>query len=127
MKVWMQDPKFGRILEKGGPMPLYEYVCNSCKTAFEQITSSTDPDQGKCPKCHGKDTKRTLSSFRIAGQGDLRESTFHGCHDHFTGTESHSHANPFESSSGGHVHGPGCNHGNSGNSGNSAGSGKTES
>jgi putative FmdB family regulatory protein len=62
-------------------MALYEYFCKECKHQFEQITSSTDPDQGKCPKCgENKNTERLISAFRIAGRGDLRESTMHGCH-----------------------------------------------
>jgi hypothetical protein len=28
----------------------------------------------------------------VGGQGDLRESTVHGCHDHFDGVTEHSHA-----------------------------------
>jgi putative FmdB family regulatory protein len=62
-------------------MALYEYYCEHCKIQFEQITSSTDVDQGKCPKCHGKDTKKLISAFSVSGQGDQRESTYyHGCH-----------------------------------------------
>jgi len=62
-------------------MPLYEYYCGDCHGKFEQITSASDPDQGKCLKCHGKNTRKLLSRFAIGGQGDLRESTLHGCHD----------------------------------------------
>ncbi|MGK5086157.1 zinc ribbon domain-containing protein [Bdellovibrionota bacterium FG-2] len=61
-------------------MALYEFFCESCKSKFEQITSSTDPDQGTCPKCHGKQTRKLISAFAVGGQGDLRESTQHGCH-----------------------------------------------
>ena len=68
-------------------MALYEYFCETCQKRFEQITSSTDPDQGKCPKCQGKNTNRLISRFAIGGQGDLRETTMHGCHDHSTGHE----------------------------------------
>lgn len=62
-------------------MALYEFYCDSCKSKFEQITSSTDPDQGKCPKCQGNHTHKLISRFAVGGQGDLRESTMHGCHD----------------------------------------------
>ncbi|MGE0614442.1 MAG: zinc ribbon domain-containing protein [Bacteriovoracia bacterium] len=62
-------------------MAMYEYYCDGCKLKFEQITSSTDPDQGKCPKCQKKNTKKLISKFAVAGQGDLRESIIHGCHD----------------------------------------------
>ncbi len=66
-------------------MALYEFYCDPCKSKFEQITSSSDPDQGKCPKCQGKKTRRMISKFAVGGQGDLRETTFHGCHDNFDG------------------------------------------
>ena len=94
-------------------MALYEFFCDACQLKFEQITSSTDEDQGKCPKCSSKQhSKRLISRFAVGGQGDLRESTFHGCHDHFTGAETSSSSD----SGGGHVHGPGCGHGGSGHS-----------
>lgn len=62
-------------------MALLEFYCEACQTKFEQLTSDSDPDRGKCPKCQGKNTRKLVSSFRVAGRGDLRESTFyHGCH-----------------------------------------------
>ena len=61
-------------------MALYEFHCRTCNENFEQITSSTDPDQGKCPKCSGKDTEKVIAGFTVGGRGDLRESTMHGCH-----------------------------------------------
>ena len=62
-------------------MALYEFYCEGCKAKFEQLTSSSDPDKGKCPKCNGNDTHRLISRFAVGGQGDLRETTMHGCHD----------------------------------------------
>jgi putative FmdB family regulatory protein len=62
-------------------MALYEFFCDCCKAKFEQITSSTDPERGKCPKCNGKNTRKLVSLFAVGGRGDLRESTMHGCHD----------------------------------------------
>lgn len=61
-------------------MALREFRCKACKVKFEQITSDRDPDHGKCPKCQSKDTEKLISKFAIGGQGDLRESTMHGCH-----------------------------------------------
>ena len=72
---------FHKFIYNGESMALYEFHCEKCQLNFEQITSSTDPDQGKCPKCSEKNTKKLISGFKVAGQGDLREgSTFHGCH-----------------------------------------------
>ena len=78
-------------------MALYEFFCTPCKLKFEQITKLDDADAGQCPKCLGRETERLISRFAVAGQGDLRESTLHGCH----------------SDPGGHTHGPGCGHGGS--------------
>jgi putative FmdB family regulatory protein len=80
-------------------MALYEYYCDSCKLKFEQITSSSDPDAGKCPKCQKKDQARKLvSAFRVGGQGDLRESTQHGCHGCYSG---HHHGHKHDEDGGG--------------------------
>lgn len=82
-------------------MALYEYHCQDCRLDFEQLTSSRDPDQGKCPKCHKNNTKRLISRFRVAGQGDLRESTWDGCH---SPSDPHGHSHD-------HDHGDGEGHG----------------
>ncbi len=63
-------------------MALYEYHCTPCSKSFEQITSASDADAGKCPFCNGNETKRLISRFAVGGQGDLRESTMHGCHEY---------------------------------------------
>lgn len=66
-------------------MALFEYYCDACRLKFEQITSSTDPDAGKCPQCRSSETRKLISRFAVGGQGDLRESTTHGCHGCHTG------------------------------------------
>ncbi len=68
-------------------MPLYEYQCQSCQVKFEVIESQSN--QSSCPKCQSKEIKRLISCFAVGGQGDLRESTLHGCHDNYTGMENH--------------------------------------
>lgn len=72
-------------------MALYEFFCESCQKHFEQLTSATDPEQGRCPKCQGNKTRRLISRFAVGGRGDLRESTFHGCHDHDLASADHNH------------------------------------
>ncbi|HUP56081.1 MAG TPA: zinc ribbon domain-containing protein [Bdellovibrionota bacterium] len=93
-------------------MALLEFYCEPCKRRFEQISSSDDPTRGQCPHCEGKETKRLISVFAVGGQGDLRESTLHGCHDHDhltgdrydgSGGEDHSHEHS-------HDHGSGHDH-----------------
>lgn len=89
-------------------MALYEYYCEPCHNAFEQIVSgSTDPDAGRCPRCKSQEqTRRLISRFAIGGQGDLRESTVHGCHGHFTGLGGPDHGH-------GHEHGHDHDHSSS--------------
>ncbi len=94
-------------------MALYEYYCSGCQLKFEQITHSQDPDQGKCPKCGKKGAQKLISKFAVGGQGDLRESTMHGCHDAQVGLDGdHSHDHH-------HDHNHDSNRGDSGDGDNS--------
>ena len=92
-------------------MPWFDFECEKCQARFDLIVSSAETDRVKCPNCaDGGKPKKLISGFRVAGRGDLRESSeFHGCH------------RPVEGESHGHVHGPGCGHSSSkppsGNSG----------
>ncbi len=74
-------------------MPLYEFFCTPCKKRFETlINSSESSDQAPCPKCGELSSEKLISRFSITGQGDQRESTMHGCHEHYHGTdEGHHH------------------------------------
>ncbi|MFN7685142.1 MAG: FmdB family zinc ribbon protein [Oligoflexia bacterium] len=60
--------------------PLYEYACPKCQTRFEERVSRHDSPAPPCPQCGEKNPLKQLSRFAVAGQGDLRESTLHGCH-----------------------------------------------
>jgi putative FmdB family regulatory protein len=44
-------------------MPIYEYVCSECNSAFEELRpiSAADKD-AECPKCH-KPAKRKMSTL----------------------------------------------------------------
>ena len=72
-------------------MALREYYCEPCRYRFEQLVFKNDPDEGKCPKCKGTQTRKLISKFAVGGQGDLRESTQHGCHGCHTGHHHHGH------------------------------------
>ncbi len=87
-------------------MPLFDFTCNQCKRAFEQLTDSRgmqDPEAGTCPHCGATGATRQPPRIRIGGQGDLRESTMHGCHDQFDGV-SHDHSHEHSHGSEGHDH-----------------------
>ena len=51
-------------------MPIYEYVCESCKEKFEKLVRSMSSSEAiVCPKCGAKKTTRQFSSFAVgAGQ-----------------------------------------------------------
>ncbi len=72
-------------------MPIYEYHCEDCRLDFEQLSSPRDAESGKCPKCHKNKTHRLISRFRVAGQVDLRESTWDGCHSPSDPDHGHGH------------------------------------
>ena len=43
-------------------MPTYDYKCNSCGNAFEEIHSIKETSKG-CPTCNSVEVKRTISMF----------------------------------------------------------------
>ena len=44
-------------------MPIYEYLCSSCKQKFELLRGISEANEGAlCPSCH-KSAKRVLSRF----------------------------------------------------------------
>jgi putative FmdB family regulatory protein len=45
-------------------MPLYEYRCEDCGQAFEQLRRMQDADRGLvCPKCRSDRVERLMSTF----------------------------------------------------------------
>ena len=48
-------------------MPLYEYVCRTCKREFEALVfGESRPD---CPDCSGVDLEKIFSSFAVNDGG----------------------------------------------------------
>ena len=47
-------------------MPLFEYVCDDCKAAFEKIVPSYQTAVA-CVKCGGDRVEKQLSVFAVAG------------------------------------------------------------
>ncbi len=43
-------------------MPTYEYECQACGHAFEELQTMTDAKLTKCPKCHKNKLARLISS-----------------------------------------------------------------
>ena len=45
-------------------MPIYEYLCQSCESRFDKITSSSTKDSEiKCPVCGEFKSKKQISMF----------------------------------------------------------------
>lgn len=51
-------------------MPLYPYVCNSCKHEWTELRSAKEP-MPCCEKCTSHDVTRTIgnTTFRTPGKG----------------------------------------------------------
>jgi putative FmdB family regulatory protein len=51
-------------------MPIYEYICDDCETAFERIVLNKNQEIA-CPKCTGKNNTIQLSVFSaLNGNGN---------------------------------------------------------
>jgi putative FmdB family regulatory protein len=51
-------------------MPMYEYRCESCGRAFEQLRRMSEADSGLiCPHCESAEVERQVSVFATSGCG----------------------------------------------------------
>jgi putative FmdB family regulatory protein len=50
-------------------MPLYEYLCESCRHRFERIQKFSDPPADTCPSCGGGPVRKLLSAPAIQFKG----------------------------------------------------------
>ncbi len=48
-------------------MPIYEYKCNECETAFEKFVRNEETDEIVCPNCRSKLVEKQISSFAQCG------------------------------------------------------------
>ena len=58
------------MLHKGvlTPMPLYEYICQTCGDRFEKlIRGDMNGTRIVCPSCESATVKRALSTFATSG------------------------------------------------------------
>ena len=53
-------------------MPLYEYLCQTCETRFDRLSSVADADGATCPSCGTDHAKRLISV--IAGMAGRAEA-----------------------------------------------------
>ncbi len=61
-------------------MPIYEYVCQDCRTKFDQLVRSMSAaGPYACPNCGSKQTDKALSVFAVgAASGQSSASDGHG-------------------------------------------------
>jgi putative FmdB family regulatory protein len=50
-------------------MPIYEYVCRSCRSEFELLLMPGKDRVQECPSCHSQDLEQTISAFSVNTQG----------------------------------------------------------
>ena len=63
----------GRVLHFS-PMPIYEFVCESCGRIVERLQKLNDPPPEACPECGGKMAKiMSRNSFQLKGGGWYRD------------------------------------------------------
>ena len=56
-------------------MPIYEYVCSSCKLKFELLRPLRQAsEEGVCPHCHSK-AGRVLSTFAAISRDESGQTT----------------------------------------------------
>ena len=55
-------------------MPIYEYICDECKTPFEKLVFSKQQEIS-CPKCSSKKATVQLSVFSSAVAGGSTKSS----------------------------------------------------
>ena len=89
-------------------MPIFEFKCLKCDQRFETLVRATDSEPPQCSKCQSNDLEKLITSFKVGGRGDLRESTFHGCHDHNVPMKGDS--SPEKPAAAGHKCSSGCEH-----------------
>lgn len=55
----------------GGPMPIYEYICNSCGKKFDlMIAEPKPPRKPVCPHCGKENTQREWNAPAVVFKGD---------------------------------------------------------
>jgi putative FmdB family regulatory protein len=69
---WARNWPLGRVDE----MPIYEYVCMSCESHFEELVGMSDPDPA-CPDC-GKTKVAKQFSTSFAAHGMAGQPSFGG-------------------------------------------------
>ncbi len=54
-------------------MPIYEYLCDDCATAFEKFVRYPEKDVVLCPACGHERVTRQISHFGFPVPGKVKE------------------------------------------------------
>jgi putative FmdB family regulatory protein len=57
-------------------MPIYEYICKTCETKFEELVRDREVWAARCPKCGTAEVNRLLSLFATNNNAGARASEF---------------------------------------------------
>lgn len=63
-------------------MPIYEFICRSCKTDFEKLVPASMRDAVECPDCGSGKTARKISlsaPVQVKVGSTKASSSFEGC------------------------------------------------
>lgn len=61
-------------------MPIYEYLCQDCRTRFEVLRPMKDADAPiECQRCGGVHTRRCLALFNASSSGRVLAGSGGGC------------------------------------------------
>ena len=61
-------------------MPIFEYTCEDCGTAFEKLVSRTSATEVNCPGCGHDHVKQEYSTFAArAAEGSSAAPQMGGC------------------------------------------------
>jgi putative FmdB family regulatory protein len=60
-------------------MPIYEFVCRACGTAFEMLVRLGREADVRCPECGRAEAAKRPSAFGIGGGGSRLKASGSGC------------------------------------------------
>jgi putative FmdB family regulatory protein len=56
-------------------MPIYEYLCEDCRTKFEKFVRYPDREQIECPSCGKNHLQQLISRIRMHEKGKVRDTS----------------------------------------------------
>jgi putative FmdB family regulatory protein len=59
-------------------MPMYEFICSSCETEFEELVFYSD-EEVSCPKCSNTKVDKKVSAFAFKSSGRFVAASGSSC------------------------------------------------